>query len=1085
MVMLKLDNFSQFLSADEFQELCCDYIQIKENREFETFVAQDGGIDARCQKEGQTIIMQAKHYSNYNNLKSELKGKELKKIQKLHPDRYILIVSMGLTLKRKSDLLDIFKDYIHSPNDLITGTDIAKDLRNSKYQKVAEYYRQKLLRLLQTEKNYIDQNEDLFVHCKGLYQEIQRLKSYYIETESFREAFQVLQKNRIVLLTGDPGAGKTTNAKMLIEKLISNESFDEVRVLSNSSQFLEYYDGSRKQIFLLDDFWGSTFLNQKFSGREEHNLETMFSYVAKETKTYLILTSREYVLKQGLEFFQGFHSKYINERIVHSNAKLSKLEKTKILLSHAIASNLNWDILLSLGYQAKEIIEERNYSPRVVSFYLENNQDGQNSSDFLNSFRKYLQNPSDYFSNVFYKLSEGARITAYLIAISDPPVILNRLYQTFLEVKQNDPRQEFKASQFNTYIEELENTFTDFNVKESTLDFKNPSIHDFIMNRFEKEFPDYEQILSQSVLYFDQYIALLQNDRIKLRRQTVLTLLQRLQNEFNTMDIASLDGIDMDMMFRNPDDPISWMSAKLWHSFNVYDKYKEKNFGEFLVQTVFSLLNYYERRNHFYEDQLFRTFPELLKRIENIGYGLNWQELSKSYLRGCKYLFELHSIQYGSLSFQKECQKHFFDIYGEDFLEYLKEKLEWELEELSEDGITLEYNLTIEELPSILKFFHFPMTKKIRNVLRKYEYTLDPVPNLKKENKLEQPQKRNPEEQEIDDYIEKIHTTLWGERLQEQEFLNLIRQSSLDEKMKTKIEKSSKEQQSIFALSEETTKDYVNFVIQYLTESGKRELDWAVFPNLVQYIFLKIQTLDKNFLLQYAHDTYFNQEYLLQIELVKKYQVTEQEIEQLLALGVFYSAYHRICFSDHLFHLYLVVMQERQQPHKSYQQYCDFMEARTICSRFDYLMFEYFDTKDFNQLFLYPVFQSIVEPMEKYTLKKLIHHLIGLKIEIDEDNGFTWQSESDYSSLDEFFFSFFGVSMIENISSKIYEKWKMKDIAVPLRQYLKNWNPKDLDEIQEKLEIYYGLILKIYRQLLTSLSGEKLHLQLDDGTIVF
>ena len=123
--------------------------------------------------------------------------------------------------------------------------------------------------------------------------------------------------------------------------------------------------------------------------------------------------------------------------------------------------------------------------------------------------------------------------------------------------------------------------------------------------------------------------------------------------------------------------------------------------------------------------------------------------------------------------------------------------------------------------------------------------------------------------------------------------------------------------------------------------------------------------------------------------------------------------------------------------------------------------------------------------LEKYTLKKLIHHLIGLKIEIDEDNGFTWQSESDYSSLDEFFFSFFGVSMIENISSKIYEKWKMKDIAVPLRQYLKNWNPKDLDEIQEKLEIYYGLILKIYRQLLTSSSGEKLHLQLDDGTIVF
>lgn len=96
----------QILQPNEFERLVRDLLQNKENVFVESFTqGRDDGIDLRyanCQ--GTKVIVQAKRYSSYTSLKSELK-KEVEKIKKLNPTRYIIVTSVGMTPANKDEII--------------------------------------------------------------------------------------------------------------------------------------------------------------------------------------------------------------------------------------------------------------------------------------------------------------------------------------------------------------------------------------------------------------------------------------------------------------------------------------------------------------------------------------------------------------------------------------------------------------------------------------------------------------------------------------------------------------------------------------------------------------------------------------------------------------------------------------------------------------------------------------------------------------------------------------------------------------------------------------------------------------------
>ena len=88
----------QNLSYIDFEDLCRDIAHAETGYRFSAFgPGPDGGLDGRYLKDESGIILQCKHYirSSFSALKTEI-AKEIVKLPKLEPNRYILFTSQSL-----------------------------------------------------------------------------------------------------------------------------------------------------------------------------------------------------------------------------------------------------------------------------------------------------------------------------------------------------------------------------------------------------------------------------------------------------------------------------------------------------------------------------------------------------------------------------------------------------------------------------------------------------------------------------------------------------------------------------------------------------------------------------------------------------------------------------------------------------------------------------------------------------------------------------------------------------------------------------------------------------------------------------
>ena len=120
-------NFRDLLSAYEFECFSRDLINAHEGLDLGSFAeGRDGGIDLRySSKKGEVIIVQAKRYINYSELKSNLK-KEVEKVKRLNLTRYIITTSVDLTAANKAEIMCWFQPFIQNENDILGKQDLNK-----------------------------------------------------------------------------------------------------------------------------------------------------------------------------------------------------------------------------------------------------------------------------------------------------------------------------------------------------------------------------------------------------------------------------------------------------------------------------------------------------------------------------------------------------------------------------------------------------------------------------------------------------------------------------------------------------------------------------------------------------------------------------------------------------------------------------------------------------------------------------------------------------------------------------------------------------------------------------------------------
>lgn len=505
-------DFTQSLSPLDFELFSKDLLEAELGLRFENFKeGKDKGIDLRHSPQvgGGTVIVQCKRYgvTRFANLKSDLKLKELPKIQKLQPSRYILTTSIPLSPGESSELMEILSPFVISTDDIY-----GKDRLNSILEKHSDVLRRHN-KLWMGSTAVIDAILNAGTHevSRAELEETVAAAKLYVKNDSFDEALSILKEHHVCIISGIPGIGKTTLARMLL-LYFEDLGFDLVKISGDVSEADGVAFHEKPKFYYYDDFLGQTSLSEKFNKNEESKLLAFMKRIGRSEKSVMVLTTREYILKQAAMVYEAFDRvKFDRNKCIIDLAKYSRRIKSQILYNHLYFSELPESFVQAIVTSRKyiDIVDHENYSPRLVS-YLTNMEwlEDANESNYPEVFIENLDNPILLWKHAFDRqLRRSSQDLLIILSTFSYRAVLSDVEKAFNKFRQNRAilYGEIRApEEFKDSLRELEGTFVKIQVVSggNTVEFHNPSIRDFIEPKIFDD--DVFKVAVDSLVFFEQ-----------------------------------------------------------------------------------------------------------------------------------------------------------------------------------------------------------------------------------------------------------------------------------------------------------------------------------------------------------------------------------------------------------------------------------------------------------------------------------------------------------------------------------------------------------------------------------------------------
>ena len=450
------------LQYNEFEHLTRDLLQKKENVFVESFTSgKDGGVDLRFAKvKGENTIVQAKRVKDYASLKRALL-KEVAKVKTLNPKRYIISTSVGLTPENKTEIQTLFNSYIQSTEDIL-GRDDLNNLLGQNPDVEKQYYK---LWLGSTAVLEDIRNKRINNWSAIEMEAIRREVSTYVMNKSFDDALEILTKNRYVVISGIPGIGKTTLARMLVNYLLS-EGYEEFVKLEGIGDAAQKLQTGKKQIFFYDDFLGSTYFQNEEKGFDQ-KLVAFIEKVKHESDKVFVLSTREYILAEAKQTYEVFSTKNIElAKCVLDLSDYTESIRAEILYNHLAMAELPLPYVRALLEKRSylRIIRHSNFNPRIIETFLNAklylNVD---PNKFVEKFIDFFDRPYAVWELAFRQLKPVAQYALLVrMSMGDKPVLLSDWYlatKKFVQGTYNELHLSINDQTWKDTLKIIEGTF--------------------------------------------------------------------------------------------------------------------------------------------------------------------------------------------------------------------------------------------------------------------------------------------------------------------------------------------------------------------------------------------------------------------------------------------------------------------------------------------------------------------------------------------------------------------------------------------------------------------------------------------------
>lgn len=482
------------LNDKEFEALCTDLLGRLLGYRFERYKpGKDAGVDGRYfGDDGAEVILQCKHWANTptSQLIGALAQKEKPKLDRLKPHRYILAISNPLSRSDKKKIAASLSPHIEREDD-IYGKEDLNDLLG-KYPE-AERNSYKLWLHSASVLSFIAQSGVMGRSEFSLDEIVQKAARYAI-TENHKRALEISSKLGVVIISGDPGVGKTTLAEHLCLQLVS-EGFQFINIIEDIKEAEQVFSKNSKQIFYFDDFLGRNYL-EALRGHEGGHLAAFIRRVSSNKLKRFILTSRSTILNQGKFFIDAFENENLkrNECELRIDA-LRTIDKGRILYNHIWHSGLPDDFReeFYIDKRYRKIISHKNFNPRLISFITDpSRSESECSAEYWPYIERSLADPSRIWGHPFdVQLDSSQRAIILLVVLNRRRIDEKGLAEAFHRLIERPGNQNLRGRHdFGSYVRLLTGSFLS-RIFESghqvAFDLFNPSIGDFLLRRYSTD----------------------------------------------------------------------------------------------------------------------------------------------------------------------------------------------------------------------------------------------------------------------------------------------------------------------------------------------------------------------------------------------------------------------------------------------------------------------------------------------------------------------------------------------------------------------------------------------------------------------
>lgn len=506
------------LNPTDFEKLVCDlfnkHIDGNNNAKYRSFKeGKDRGIDLLFSTKDSDfeIVVQVKHYikSSFSKLKQDLIKIESGKVKKLNPKQYIFVTSQELSVLNKEEIRNIFDPYITSLADVL-GRDDLNDLlrlnpdieeRHFKLWFSSTAALKKLLNYrLEGRNNEFNENE------------LKRKLRLFVSTEELVRAKHLLDINKFLIITGEPGVGKTTLSEILLYKYLSKDF--ELTVIYDDIKEVEYVlkNDESKQLFYFDDFLGHTQAEINKSKSAEISLLKIISRIEKLKNKYLILNTRKFILNTFLEESERFRNFFP----LRSENKIELFSysygaKRRMLDNHLFESGLENILIQEIQKSSFFICTHKNFSPRHIEFFTNKLYiDKFKPNELRNFINDNLVNPKRIWEHAYLnQITDYERFflnTLYSLGGDAGFINLEDSYNSRLDFETKNNNYPKPLNSFNDCLKKLNGGFININNNRnsSKISFINPSLEDFLRHLIDNNISEIERIL-YSAINVNQY----------------------------------------------------------------------------------------------------------------------------------------------------------------------------------------------------------------------------------------------------------------------------------------------------------------------------------------------------------------------------------------------------------------------------------------------------------------------------------------------------------------------------------------------------------------------------------------------------